>query len=435
MTAAQTPHEPERFARLPSWRLFAMSLFWLGTNLMWGAWLMIIVPSQIKQLAPRNYARAEGFLLGWGALPALVVPMIVGALSDRCRSRFGRRRPYILAGVGVNLGGLALAYAGGLRGLLWLYFVAYLVVQIGNNVATGAYSGVIPDLVPPEQHGEASGWMGALSQIGTLIGAFCAGILMDRGMAAAAYLLIAASLAATAAGTVAATREQPKPDLPPFDWRTFARSLWVDPRRYPDFAWVWITRALVVMGLWTVQQYLQYYLSDHLGVADPEREAGFILAIGLVCATVSGILGGRLSDRVGRKPVVYLANGIIAAVALLFAAIHSLPAAYVLGGVFGLGYGAYYSVDWALGCDVLPNKELDAGKDMGIWHVAMVLPQSIALPIAGLLLERLGKTMVPNAAGILTAHYSAAGYTAIFSLAAAYFVAGALFLRNVRGVR
>jgi len=122
-------------------------------------------------------------------------------------------------------------------------------------------------------------------------------------------------------------------------------------------------------------------------------------------------------------------------VAVLFACVHTLQAAYVLGGFFGLAYGAYYSVDWALGCDVLPNKELDAAKDMGIWHVAMVLPQSVALPIAGIVLERMGKTMLPNSAGVPTAHYSAAGYTAIFCLAAVYFIAGALFLRNVRGVR
>ncbi|MGC8668998.1 MAG: MFS transporter [Chthonomonadales bacterium] len=434
MTTAERQGPPTPPA-LSSKRLFSMSAFWLGTNLLWGAWLMIIVPSQMKRLDPKNYAQSEGFLLGWGAIPAVVVPIIVGALSDRCRSRLGRRRPYILAGVLVNLVGLAIAYTAGAKALLWLYFIAYLVVQVGNNVATGAYSGVIPDIVPVEQHGEASGWMAAMSQIGTVAGAFSAGILMDRGMAGAAYVVIASSLAVSAAITIVGTPERPQPHVPPFDWHAFAKSLWIDPRRYPNFAWVWITRALVVMGLWTVQQYMQYYLSDRLAVSDPEREAGFILALGLICATVSGILGGRLSDRVGRKPVVYLANGTVAIVAILFVLIHSLPAAYILGAIFGLAYGAYYSVDWALGCDVLPNKELDAAKDMGIWHVAMVLPQSIALPIAGVVLERLGKTMVPNAAGIPTAHYSAAGYTAIFCLAAAYFVAGAVFLRNVRGVR
>ena len=421
--------------RLPPKRLFAMSAFWLGTNLLWGAWLMIIVPSQIKRIDPRSYAQSEGFLLGWGAIPAVIVPIVVGALSDRCRSRMGRRRPYIVAGVLVNIAGLGLAYLAGLHALLWLYFVAYLVVQVGNNIATGAYSGVIPDLVPMEQRGEASGWMAAMSQMGTLLGAFSAGILVDRGMLGVAYLVIVLAILISAATTVLGTPEPTYPTLPPINWKIFLKGLWIDPRRHPNFAWVWITRALVVMGLWTVQQYLQYYLSDRLGSANPERDASFILAIGLVSATISGILGGKISDHVGRRPVVYVANGFIAAVAVLFACVHTLEAAYVLGGFFGLAYGAYYSVDWALGCDVLPNKELDAAKDMGIWHVAMVLPQSVALPIAGIVLERMGKTMLPNSAGVPTAHYSAAGYTAIFCLAAVYFIAGALFLRNVRGVR
>src|SRR5439155_6648773 len=119
---------------------------------------------------------------------------------------------------------------------------------------------------------------------------------------------------------------------------------------------------------------------------------------------------------------------------LAFIFCQSLVAVFVVAAVFGLGYGAYYSVDWALGCDVLPHKE-NAAKDMGIWHISMVLPQSIALPIAGAVLGHFGHTMTPDADGQLVAHYTAAGYTAIFCMSAFFLLLGALLLRNVRGVR
>jgi MFS family permease len=215
------------------------------------------------------------------------------------------------------------------------------------------------------------------------------------------------------------------------DWRNLLKHFWVDPRKHPDFAWVWITRALVTMGMWTVQPFLLYYLRDVIRVANPEETVGKMLGMVLIGATFTGLLGGYLSDRIGRKRVVYFANGMIAVIAVGFLFAHSLTAVYLLGILYGLGYGAYYSVDWALGCDVLPNKE-DTAKDMGVWHIAMVLPQSIAPSIAGLLLANIGLVTKDAEGKIL--HYGMSGYVAIFVLAAGFLLLGAVLLRNVKGV-
>jgi len=167
--------------------------------------------------------------------------------------------------------------------------------------------------------------------------------------------------------------------------------------------------------------------------ADKEMVTGQVVLAMLVCATITGVLGGIISDRLGRrKIVVYVANTTIAAASVALLVSPSLTWVYVIGAVFGLGLGAYYSVDWAMGCDVLPNKD-DAAKDMAVWHVAMVLPQSIALPLAGWLLGLFGKTMTHTPAGMIT-HYTHSGYTAIFCLAAFFLALGAVLLRNVRGV-
>jgi MFS family permease len=412
----------------------AISAYWFGTNLHWGALLMIIIPLQIERIAPLHKAQALGYV-GYTAIVAAFVPLIVGALSDRCGSRWGRRRPYMVAGVTVNLLGLLILYAAAARRDLLLYIAGYAVCQVGNNTATGSFSGVIPDLVPESQRGEASGYMAVMTQVGTILGALGAGVLMNSGQAAASYIMIAVVLVAFLAITCVGMREQPLREPPaPLSLSQLLRSLWVDPRKHPDFGWVWLTRALVTMSLWTVQEYIQYFVADINHVSDPALIAGYILAVTLVGATFAGLIGGKISDRVGRKPVVYASNVVMAVTSLALAASHLLVTTYVIAVVYGIGYGAYCSVDWALGCDVLPDKERSAAKDMGIWHISMSLPQSLALPMAGAVLASFSH-LAAGADGRMVVHYSRAGYACLFGLASIYVLAAALFLRNVRGTR
>ena len=412
------------------------SAYWFATNLLWGALLMIVIPSQMKEIARANPAQMTGLLLGLGAIPGVVVPLLIGPLSDRCMSRWGRRRPYMVAGVAVNLVGLLVVWLAGQYALLWLYFAGYFVVNIGNNIASASYSGIIPDIVPEAQRGEASGWLAAMSQLGTIVGVLAGGFLMSAQQATIVFLLVAAALVGFLLITVFGVRERPRETAPePLHWGRFLKGLWIDPRKHADFAWVWITRAFVVIGMWTVQEFMQFYLTDVVGVSEAAKEwtAGKVLVTGLVCATITGMLGGKLSDRIGRKRVVYVANSVIALTCVGFIASHTLPFVYVVAAIFGLGYGAYYSVDWALACDVLPNKE-DAAKDMAVWHIALVLPQSVALPIAGALLALFGHTTTQTAAGAVT-HYTLPGFTALFSLAGFFLIMGAVLLRNVRSAR
>jgi hypothetical protein len=112
-----------------------------------------------------------------------------------------------------------------------------------------------------------------------------------------------------------------------------------------------------------------------------------------------------------------LASVIFIAVAL----IPSLAFTFAVGGLFGLGYGAYQAVDWALAVDVLPDG--GAAKDMGIWHVALVLPQILAPAITGLTLNALKGTSL------------LLGYTVVFVMTAVWFTLGTVCVRQIRGAR
>lgn len=436
-----------------------ISAFWFATNFLWGALLISILPGEMKVLAEHYRVLAISLFTALGAVIAIVVPLAVGALSDRCVSAWGRRRPYMAIGVGLNVIGLILMAAvfllapripapvgadpriGETLAVLltsptYLAFLfAYMVVQFGNNVASAAYMGVIPDLVPADQRGVASGFMALMSQGGTLFGIVSMVVLTKLHLGdAAKYALLVVVLVGVALITILGIRENPLPARPPrIVWGDYIRSLWIDPKKFPDFAWVWITRALVMLGFYSVLPFVNYYMDDVIRSRNVEQDASVVLGIILVASTVSALQAGKLSDRIGRKKVVYIANAIIALFALGFILCRTLEQVLAVGILFGLGYGAYISVDYALGTDVLPSKD-DAAKEMAVWHIAMTLPQSIAAPIAGLLISSFGMTE-EIVKGEKVPHYTVAGYSAVFVLCSICFAFGAYLLKNVRGVR
>ncbi len=415
-----------------------ISAYWFATNFHWGALLLILLPHDMKILAGTHKAQMLGLVTGFGAVPAIIVPLISGAMSDRCTRPEGRRKPYIATGVAVNIIGLAMMVVSVMTlKSLAAYFLSYLVVQIGSNIASGSYMGVIPDVVPKAEHGKASGYMALLSQLGTLFGAIGVGMLIPGGMTLIRYGLVAGMLLVFGMTTYFGIKEKPITEAEPFSLGEYLRSLIINPKEHTNFAWVWFTRFLVMTGFYAVMPFVNYYLVDVVGVAQDKVEgtAPILLGLILIVSSITGIYGGVVSDRIGRKRVVYLSNALITIVAPMFILCHNMPMALGVGALFGLGYGAYISVDYALGTDVLPSHE-HAGKDMAVWHIAMTLPQSVAAPLAGFLIAAPGYKQLPNpvVGEDPIMHYLPLGYSFIFVLCAVCFALGAYLLRNVKGI-
>ena len=196
-----------------------------------------------------------------------------------------------------------------------------------------------------------------------------------------------------------------------------------NPRRDPDFAWVLLTRLVMMLGIFTIQSYLQYYLRDAVGASNPEQQTTNFVIIVSLTSLVSAFAAGWLSDRFGRKRMVYLAGGFMALVGLIFVVTHSLMVVLAAGAIFGLGYGAYQSVDWALVADVLPSEKSFA-RDMGVWNISLSLPQVIAPVIGGPIIDSFTRSGHP----IL-------GYQVLFLMAIAYCLIGTVTVRYIKGVK
>ncbi|WP_027481442.1 MFS transporter [Deinococcus pimensis] len=399
-------------ARPPFTRFFALSSFWFGSSFHWLLLLLILMPADVVRLVGEERKGTYlGLLVGIGAVIALVMPPLVGALSDRV----GRRLPFLRWGLVVNLVGLA---AMALAPTYWVYVGAYLLVQLGNNVATGPYSALIPELVSPEKRGRASGVMGFLQAAGQLLGGVVAFVLGSAGLPGfvsygliGLVLLVSAVVTLTQVPEPAPTPREAAPSIP--WWQLFAMN---------TFLWVFVTRALFSLGQYSVQPFLQYYVGDVLGHT---TNAGTYTSVMLLCIIVgsiaSALVGGRLSDRMGRKPVIYVAGTLMAVCAVLFLFAGSDVVAFILALVFGLGYGAFISVDWALGADAMPSARSFA-RDMGVWHVAFVAPQMSSAP-QGALLDW-GNRQGDNL-----------GYLLVFGIAAVCFLLGVVLVRNIRDVK
>jgi Na+/melibiose symporter-like transporter len=415
----------------------ALSCYWFAYNLQWVALLAIVLPSQIAQMVePAKKEWTVGAVVGIGALFSLVVTPLAGALSDRSASRFGRRRPFLLAGTLVTAAFLMLSAPAGAGTSLALFVLLYLGVQLGSNWAAGPYAALIPDLVPPAERGAASGWMALMSTLGTLAGALVAGQLARPGAYGSTYAIIVAVLLVTLAITLVGVRERPLaaaaagagsgPARPPRRGLLAAlRDFLPDPRAHRDFYWVLGTRSMIGMGIYSVFSFFQYFLGDVLRVARPEEQASYLVGVIIAAGIPTSLLAGWWSDRVGRKPLVYLSGAVMALAALLFIAAGVRPTmglVFGVGALFGVGYGAYQAVDWALAVDVLPPGG-DAGKDMGIWHVALVLPQVLAPALSGAILALVKPWSLLG------------GYATVFCVTAAWCILGTVLVSRVRGAR
>lgn len=434
---------PVNRPHMRSWQQATLSLYWFASSAHWTAILITLLPLQAEQIGGSEFkGRTLGTILLLGALVSMLCAPLFGAWSDRIRTRWGRRIPFLVIGtIGDVIGLLALAYISRIPSALLPYIVAFVWIELFNNLATAPYSALIPDVVPIEQRGAASGWLGLMSMIGSFVGGITGLLLPYIGGITGAYILLAVLMMFGMLGTVLTVKEPVPPTIQPFRWQTFLRGL-IEPFRSRDFMWVFLTRFLIVLGTYTVQEFIQFYMKDVVaGGADgypytffgtvlahdaPAATSFFVITL-LAGAILSSLAAGWLSDRHGRKLMVYISGALQALVVAVFIFTGSFELTVIMGIVFGLGYGAYQAVDWALASDVLPSED-DYAKDMGVWHVAFTLPQVLATPIAGRLLDhfqQVGRTTgQPNM-----------GYTVILTMALVYFVLGTVLVQRVKRAR
>lgn len=363
---------------------------------------------------------ALSLVMGVGSLFAIVFNPLVGRLSDRTMSKFGMRRPWLLAGVVIGFAALVMI---GLASQVWVVLVGWCLVQASLNGSLAALNATIADRVPVWKRGLASGVIGITTSLGILGGTFAVNFLdSDLSRFAVPGLI---GLVLTGVFTIALKDGvRLAPPAGRYGWKDFLGSFVFNPRKNPDFGWTWATTFLVMFGYAGIATYLPLYLTDefHLSEAEAITAVLFSNLAAVGAQAISGPVAGYLSDKLGRRKPFVLAAGIIMVAGLMVLAFAPTVTFVVIGqGLIGLGIGSFLSVSLALATQVLPDEE-DTAKDLGVINIANALPQSIAPAIAPSVI----------AIGAATA---VGGYSLFYLVGAAAVLVGALVIFRVKGTR
>ncbi|WP_260217018.1 MFS transporter [Curtobacterium sp. PhB115] len=349
----------------------------------------VVVSLQLKaqEMNPSDPASIVGSVLPFGALGAMISNPLFGALSDRTRTRWGRRRPWLVGGI-IALA-LGLAWVSASTSVLMLTF-AWLFCQVASNAASAALIASLADNVPEQQRGRASSILALAQNVSILAGTYLA-VYLVANLPVLFVLPGIVGIGLVIVYVFVTPDRVPETPVKPFSWRQVIGTFWTNPIRHPDFGLAWWSRFLITLATYMFTTYRLLYTQDQLGLS--AKDAVGVVALGVLLYTialfVSLTVSGWLSDRLRRRKVFVAGSTVLFAAGLIVLAhAGTIGMFYFAEIVLGFAYGIYAAVDTALTIDVLPDPE-HAGKDLGVINIANALPQSLA-PALGLFLLGIG---------------------------------------------
>ena len=398
---------------LPLTQLLTLSVYWFGIQTIWAGLNVVVLPGRFDDLSRSTAGTLLAVTFVLGAVAPIVVQPTVGIISDYTVTRWGRRKPYIVIGTLLDMAFLAgLAFSN-----LFVAMVAfYFLLQLSSNFAQGPFQGYVPDLVPAKQVGLASGLMGLMLTLGAIAGvglATAGPSFMSEPFSVAALGIVELATMIILVTTVregggAPTRTQ--------SWRQLAFSAWGrDILKQRNVLWLLLVR-LMFLGAYNATAIAVGYFRRSHGLSDADANGTVFLATVIVgvSTALAAIPGGRLSDRFGRRPVIWAASAIaclgLAAVAVAPSAGWAV-AAWV---PFGIGMGIFLSADWALMADVIPKET--AGRYMGILNAGTAMAGPVFLVFAGPLQDIVAR-LVSDPTGPRAAMALASAFVVLAALA------------------
>ncbi|MFA4899630.1 MAG: MFS transporter [Brevundimonas sp.] len=347
----------------------------------------IVAPLHAAALDAGGKTQILSRAMVWGAITAAVANIAMGAISDRTRSRFGRRRPWIALGALLTV----LSYVGIWRSSTPGEFVWALVgFQLAFNVLMAPLAAVFADRVPISLRSTVSAMLGLSYPLAVALGSslMALGPQYEPGrLALLAGILLGAAAFFLLVFDESSSERQP---IPPSSQTGGSGSL-LAPFRSRNFATVWTGRLLIATGYALVSIYLLYFVTDAVGWPGrtPERSHAVLTGVAFVSVVFIASLMAVFGTRIVQRQPIALAGAVALCVATVALAIAPSWTVVVFAfAIYGLGQGGYGSVEMGLLADALPTQD-NRGRDMGLNNLAVALPQAMA-PIAAIILEQVG---------------------------------------------
>jgi MFS family permease len=458
------------------------NMYWFALSMGSGSLTPIILPWLVQQFVdPGMKNTFYGALRAAGLAVAILVQPAAGLLSDRSRSRWGRRRPFIAIGALLT----AFSVLGvGLARSYWSLLGAVLLLQFVSNIAHGALQGLIPDLVPEDERGRASAAKSLLDLAPTVVVGLTIARMVGQGQLPLAIGTLCAIYVVAMLITVAGVRETPLLEPPPGDVRepllrtlglllgvglgalvaalaagiggglaglvawalageaqawlagvgaaglvgmlgTIVAGVWAavhlgagDARRHASFTWWVVNRLAFLAAVGSILAFALYFLQDVLHLPNPAEATGQLQAVAGIFTLVAALGGGFLADRFDRRLLVALSGLVAAGGAFMLLLAGNITLVLVAGCAIGVGTGIFFTTGWALGTDLVPPEE--AGRFLGISNVAGAGAGIVGAGLGGFLADHFNRASPGS------------GYVVIFAIYGLCFLLSSLVLLWVR---
>jgi MFS family permease len=374
---------------MPLTHLVRISLYWLGISTVWSGILDIVNGRlQFSGLVPKGSEGIGALQIAiFGMVIAVVVQPTIGTISDYTISRWGRRKPYIFIGSTLDV-----VFLAGIATSQTIPAIAAFValLQFSSNFSQGPFQGYVPDLVPARQVGLASGLIGLFQALGNITGYVIAALAV-RFSAVDGNAFLYGTLAlgvvefTSMLGVVLRVHEGDRvKSRNGRSWLSIAAEAWgTDILRERSFLWLVGSRFFVLAGAAFFPALSTFYLAQVFGMSATDTGTTKLALLGIVaaCLTLSVLPASRLSDRIGRKPVIYGSCALGAAGLTVGAFAPILPIALLGASLFAISAGSFLAVDWALMSELVPKAS--SGRFMGISNVATASAGTVTLAIGG----------------------------------------------------
>lgn len=351
----------------------------------------VLLPMHYKTIEGVNPDALIGIVNAFTAVASLIANLMFGNFSDRSRSRFGRRTPWIL--FGAVLGGVTLFLTGTTHNAV-LLTIFYCACMFGLNCMIAPMVAILSDRVPSGIRGTMSAFYGAGATIGSPIGTMLGALFIKNlipGFAVAGVLMFLGGVVSM----LIMPKEESADFLPKDEGSLKDVLVSFRPPAFHgahDFYKAFVGRFCMLVSYQMIAVYQLYIIQNYIGqfVDESAVTVSVVSMIMMVMSLVGSFISGPVSDIIGRRKVPVVVASVLFAIGIAMPWVFpSSMGMYLFAGIAGLGYAVYSAVDQALLVDVLPNKE-EAGKDLGILNMATTLGQMCGPIVMSALVVNLG---------------------------------------------
>lgn len=427
----------------------------------------LVIPLLVQQFVGEEF---KGTYLGkirlWALMAALLTQALTGLFSDRSRLKWGRRRPFIFIGVVIEIITIILiAYSSHNEGMTgyWILFNLYILIMIGGNINHAATQGLIPDVIPDNKKGIASG-IKAIFELPLPLLFISVGIanMIGAGDLDGAFTLLVIILLVCMAISMFVPEKQNPDPVPDYSWTPFLRpvimtgiftiiilgigalvskilpglrslpsslnvfatgfmgvlaiglavmlGIWGSLRiglgdeikHQKSYLWWVVNRLFFLVGVTNLGSFLIFFLQEKFSTFKLEQaiEPGSrVVLIAGIFILITALFGGWLADHFGKKKLI-MTSGLSTAIGTGIVVLASnMPITYFGGAIIGIGAGLFYTANWALGTEIVPKER--AGQFLGFSNLAGAGAGAIGAYIGGPIADYTSFSLLMFLSGVL----------------------------------